>query len=67
MYTPAILKINALRETLAFSVDFSNRQGTSKDLNNRTTCEIGRVNQQAFIFTIAGVHSSLEERVKKKS
>ena len=35
----------------------------NKGWDNRTKCEMARVKQQAFIFRIAGVHSSFERRV----
>ena len=36
---------------------------TGKVQSNRTKCEMARIKQQAFIFRIARVHSSLERRV----
>ena len=46
-----ILKINACRLTIAFSVDFLNRQGTNGQA-------------ASVIFKIARVHGSLERGVK---
>ena len=48
---------------LAFSADFSKRQGTKKSSDNSTECEVARVKQLAFMFRIARVHSLLERRV----
>ena len=49
---------------LAFSENFLSRQGTNKGSDKETEYEMTMVKQQAFIFRIAGVHSSLERRVK---
>ena len=49
---------------LAFSENFLSRQGRNKGSDKETEYEMAMVKQQAFIFRIAGVHSSLERRVK---
>ena len=61
--TPTILKLNAFHSMLAFSVDFFKQARYKKGWDNGTKCEMASVKKQAFIFKIAGVHSSFERRV----